>query len=83
MAGEMLSSGDNSFDSVTIDAQAPQIILFTSGTTSMSKGVLLSHKNICSNVYSIGQTLDVHKGDRAYSILPLHHTFENTCDFLS
>ncbi len=78
---EMLSSGDNSFDSVTIDAQAPQIILFTSGTTSMSKGVLLSHKNICSNVYSIGQTLDVHKGDRAYSILPLHHTFENTCDF--
>ena len=46
----------------------------------MSKGVLLSHKNICSNVYSITQTLYVKEGDRAFSILPLHHTFENTCD---
>ena len=47
----------------------------------MSKGVLLSHTNIMSNVYSISQTLDVRRGDRAFSILPLHHTFENTCDF--
>ena len=47
----------------------------------MSKGVLLTHNNICSNVYAIAQTLDVRKGDRAFSILPLHHTFENTCDF--
>ena len=47
----------------------------------MSKGVLLSHNNITSNVYSITQTLDVRRGDRAFSILPLHHTFENTCDF--
>lgn len=57
-----------------------RIILFTSGTTSMSKGVLLSHKNICSNVYAITQSLYVVAGDRAFSILPLHHTFENTVD---
>ncbi|MCR5592447.1 MAG: AMP-binding protein [Saccharofermentans sp.] len=73
--------GDNSFMTTPIDADTPRIILFTSGTTSMSKGVLLTHRNICSNVYYIAQTLLVMPGDRAFSILPLHHTFENTCDF--
>ncbi|MBP5180258.1 MAG: AMP-binding protein [Clostridiales bacterium] len=73
--------GDDSFMTTPIDADTPRIILFTSGTTSMSKGVLLTHRNICSNVYSIAQTLLVMPGDRAFSILPLHHTFENTCDF--
>ena len=72
---------DNSFMTTPIDADTPRIILFTSGTTSMSKGVLLTHRNICSNVYYIAQTLLVMPGDRAFSILPLHHTFENTCDF--
>lgn len=78
---EMREKGDDSFMTTPIDPEAPRIILFTSGTTSMSKGVLLTHKNICSNVYSITQTLLVLPGDRAFSILPLHHTFENTCDF--
>lgn len=78
---EKMEAGDNSFMTHPIDAEAARIILFTSGTTSMSKGVLLSHRNITSNVHSINQTLDVRPGDRAFSILPLHHTFENTCDF--
>lgn len=73
--------GDDSFMTTPINPDEPRIILFTSGTTSMSKGVLLTHRNICSNVYSIAQTLLVMPGDRAFSILPLHHTFENTCDF--
>lgn len=73
--------GDDSFINTPINPDEPRIILFTSGTTSMSKGVLLTHRNICSNVYSIAQTLLVMPGDRAFSILPLHHTFENTCDF--
>lgn len=77
----MREAGDTKFEDTVIDVNATKIILFTSGTTSMSKGVMLSHNNIVSNVYAIAQTLDVRKGDRAYSILPLHHTFENTCDF--
>lgn len=77
----MREAGDTKFEDTVIDVNATKIILFTSGTTSMSKGVMLSHNNIISNVYSITQTLDVRKGERAYSILPLHHTFENTCDF--
>lgn len=74
-------NGDDSFENTSINSEEPRIILFTSGTTSMSKGVLLTHRNICSNVYYIAQTLLVMPGDRAFSILPLHHTFENTCDF--
>ncbi len=77
----MREVGDTKFEDTVIDVNATKIILFTSGTTSMSKGVMLSHNNIVSNVYAITQTLDVRKGERAYSILPLHHTFENTCDF--
>ena len=78
---QLIKEGDNKFMTTPIDPESARIILFTSGTTSMSKGVLLSHKNITSNVHSINQTLDVRPGDRAFSILPLHHTFENTCDF--
>lgn len=78
---ELREKGDDSFMKTPIDSENPRIILFTSGTTSMSKGVLLTHRNICSNVYYISQTLLVMPGDRAFSILPLHHTFENTCDF--
>jgi len=77
---ELRKNGDDKFMNIPIQEESEKIILFTSGTTSMSKGVLLSHKNICSNVYSITQTLFVKPGDRAFSILPLHHTFENTCD---
>jgi len=78
---KLVNEGDNRFMTTPIDSEAARIILFTSGTTSMSKGVLLNHRNITSNVHAINQTLDVRPGDRAFSILPLHHTFENTCDF--
>ncbi len=77
---KMREEGDRKLEEKKIDEEAARIILFTSGTTSMSKGVLLSHRNITANVYAITQTLYVKPGDRAYAILPLHHTFENTCD---
>ncbi len=78
---KLAEKGDTRFADTPIDAEAMKIILFTSGTTAMSKGVMLSHKNICSNFYYIGTTLRVEPGERAFSILPLHHTFENTCDY--
>ena len=78
---KLREAGDDKFEKVVIDPEQTRIILFTSGTTSMSKGVLLSQKNIVSNVYYITTTLFVKPGDRFFSILPLHHTFENTIDF--
>ena len=48
----------------------------------MSKAVMLSHNNICSNLYDITSTIKIDENDRFLSFLPLHHTFECTVGFL-
>lgn len=53
-------------------------IIYTSGTTGRSKGVMLSHGNICSNVRMAKALQAVDENDRMLSILPLSHTLENT-----
>ena len=58
------------------------IMLFTSGTTAMSKAVMLSHKNICTNLFDIASTIKIDEGNVLLSFLPLHHTFECTVGFL-
>lgn len=78
----LLDAGDRSFVDSKIDRDEMSILLFTSGTTSMSKGVMLSHKNIAANVSSITSTIKVTPEDVHLSLLPLHHTFENTVGFL-
>jgi long-chain acyl-CoA synthetase len=56
-------------------------ILYTSGSTGISKGVILSHKNVVSNIKSILTVLPVEPGDRALSFLPFSHIFERTACF--
>jgi long-chain acyl-CoA synthetase len=58
------------------------VLLFTSGTTGQAKGVMLSHRNLLSNVEAVARTFEFGPGDRFLSILPLHHTFESTGGFL-
>lgn len=58
------------------------VLIYTSGTTGSSKGVMLSHRNIISNVDSLFRFIDFDERDNFLSILPLHHTFEATCGFL-
>jgi long-chain acyl-CoA synthetase len=58
-------------------------LLFTSGTTGMAKGVMLSHKNIVSDVESLCEALEVTPLDNMISVLPLYHTFEATCGMLA
>ncbi len=70
------------YKKVKIDSEKMRFMLFTSGTTSTSKCVMLSHKNICANIEQISATLDVTKDDTLLSFLPLHHTFECTAGFL-
>jgi long-chain acyl-CoA synthetase len=74
----LLYSGDNSFVKAEIDREKMSVLLFTSGTTSMSKGVMLSHTNLASNVAGISTIIKIVPGDVHLSLLPLHHTFENT-----
>ena len=53
-------------------------IIYTSGTTGLPKGVMLSHKNILSNLYGISLIADYNETDELLSLLPLSHIFERT-----
>ena len=79
---QLVKSGDTSFTNAKIDNEKMSIMLFTSGTTSISKAVALSHKNICSNLMDMSSILDVNSSDVFLSFLPLHHVFECTVGFL-
>lgn len=75
--GRMLDAGDKTFTESDIDREKMSVLLFTSGTTSISKGVMLSHTNIASNVQAMTSIIYAGPGDVHLSLLPLHHTFEN------
>lgn len=59
------------------------IILYTSGTTGLSKGVMLTHNNILSNIDMMLKALEIDQTDTFFSVLPIHHVFEGTCGFLT
>lgn len=78
----MISQGDTCYNNTKINNEEMSVMLFTSGTTSISKAVALSQSNICEDIYSLAQMTDIRKEDTFLSFLPLHHTFESTCTFL-
>lgn len=78
----LIKEGSSDYFDVTIDNKKMSIMLFTSGTTSISKAVALSQSNICEDIYALSQMTDIRKEDVFLSFLPLHHTFESTCTFL-
>ena len=79
---KLIEDGNRYFLDAEINAEEMGIMLFTSGTTAMSKAVMLSHKNVCSNIMDISAVINITKEDRLLSFLPLHHTFECTVGFL-
>ncbi len=78
----LINKGNKEFINAKIDSEKMSIMLFTSGTTSASKVVALSHKNICSNLMDIASVVDVNSEDIFLSVLPIHHVFECTVGFL-
>lgn len=78
----LLENGNKLYKEVVIDPNATSILLFTSGTTSISKGVLLSQNNICSDIVALSGYVKLYTTDTLLSFLPIHHTFECTITFL-
>lgn len=74
----LLTTKDTRFKDAIIDPEKMNIILFTSGTTSASKAVMLSQKNIVSNIHALNSIIKVEPTDRNLAFLPLHHTFGST-----
>ena len=75
-------NGDDKYDKVEIDEDRMSVLLFTSGTTSEAKGVMLSQKNVCTNIEDMATFSKMYDDDVILSVLPLHHTFECTISFL-
>ena len=79
---KMIEKGDRSFIYAKIDSNAFSVLLYTSGTSDKSKGVMLSHKNLCANIYSCSCVVPTFGKYTCFSILPMHHTYEFTLDYL-
>ena len=78
----LLENGSTKYEEVKIDENKMSVLLFTSGTTSMPKGVMLSQKNICSQVSNFSTWVKIYPQDSLLSFLPIQNTFECTMTFL-
>lgn len=79
---EMVKEGDNSFLKIQIDPEEFKVLIFTSGTTSNSKGVMICNRNLAENINAVSAAVRIYETDRLFSVLPLHHTYESTIGFL-
>ncbi len=79
---KLLEEGSKVFIDHEIDPDAMSVILFTSGTTGNPKGVMLSHRNITTNIMDVCRICQVYESDKTLSILPIHHTYECTLGML-
>ncbi|MEO0215175.1 MAG: AMP-binding protein, partial [candidate division WOR-3 bacterium] len=70
-------------DRFEVDGEHLAEILFTSGTTGSPKGVMLTHRNIMSDIEGVYQIIDINEEDIFFSILPLHHVYECTVGFIA
>lgn len=83
-AGEKLvRGGDRRYIDFSLDPEEMRMLLFSSGTTGMAKGIMLSHRNIVNDIMDTRRIVHIKPEDRSLSILPIHHTFELTLGILT
>ncbi len=70
--------GKDDYENVQINNEDMKILLFTSGTTSVSKAVMLSERNIAENIYSMQLVEKLYPTDVNLALLPFHHVFGST-----
>ncbi len=73
---ELLAQGKNDYITAMTYPEQISTLLFTSGTTGMTKGVMLSNSNICSDIIAVRHSVCLRESDVSLSVLPLHHTYE-------
>lgn len=78
----VLEKGDNSFLDIKIDPEEFKVLIFTSGTTSAAKGVMICNRNLAENVNAVSPYVYVNEEERWFSVLPLHHCYECSIGFL-
>jgi long-chain acyl-CoA synthetase len=76
----ILATGTESF---VVKTSEVAVLIYTSGTTGSPKAVELTHANLIANLEGIRESVRFGRGDIFLSVLPLHHTFESTCGFLT
>ncbi len=76
---DSIEKGNTEYIDAKIDENIMNILLFTSGTTSKSKAVMLSQRNIASNIYAMQCVEDIRSTDTNIAFLPFHHIFGSTC----
>ena len=79
---ELVKKGDRSFLDARIINTDMAVIIFTSGTTGVAKGVMLSHKNLACDMMFSNPYMIVKPSDIFFSVLPIHHTYECTCSMI-
>lgn len=80
---DLLDNGNRKYLDVEVDSDALAVLLFTSGTTGLAKGVMLSHRNIVSNTVNMSKYVKIIDGGVGLSVLPMHHTYEMTCHVIT
>ncbi len=80
---ELIDTGTTSYIDKKIDRDAFSALIFTSGTTAKSKGVMLCHRNLTANIYSAESLVPDQTSFRYISILPMHHTYEFMISYLN
>ena len=79
---KIVEAGDKSFDEIEIDPEEFKVLIFTSGTTSAAKGVMICNRNLAENINAVNAYVKLYPSDMFFSVLPLHHTYESTIGFL-
>lgn len=80
---EIVAQGNRDYIDAEIHAEDLSTILFTSGTTGLAKGVMLSHRNLSQNVFNMSKYVHIPDGGRVLDVLPMHHVYEMTCTVMT
>ena len=79
---EYYNAGIKDFENIEINPEEFKVLIFTSGTTSAAKGVMICNRNLAQNINAVSAYVHVTEEDRWFSVLPLHHTYESSIGFL-